>query len=373
MSEDKSENKIVLPLPFLLESSSTTTNLSPRQNNSFRFGNSDSMEDSFEHFDFANPPPAIHLKDQRPQHTKLPSPPLQLQHRSSHAQQQVEPIIESSSNNINRRRINQRKRQTSTQNYKLYDGKTIFFCGGRFMASREFWAFCLSLFLLVMPSVLFLIFTCPWLWHHISPAVPVLFAYIFCIALASMLKTSWTDPGIIPRNLDVKSLNSQKEPDRFGYRYSSMSDSSFPLPKEVIIKGVSIRLKYCETCCIYRPPRASHCKQCDNCVGSGLTGYHCFLVMRGVTTHEQLRSNLSSMPIEENPYNFGNPLKNMYHILCRPHNKSYIARRKFAEEIYDIQPNNSTNSNLSTTIRDEFGQISTLDATAASNISLQNR
>lgn len=54
---------------------------------------------------------------------------------------------------------------------------------------------------------------------------------------------------------------------------------------------------------------------------------------------------------------------------------SYIARRKFAEEIYDIQPNQagSSNSNISTTIQDDLGQISTLDTIAASNIPLQNR
>lgn len=54
---------------------------------------------------------------------------------------------------------------------------------------------------------------------------------------------------------------------------------------------------------------------------------------------------------------------------------SYIARRKFAEEIYDIQPNHAAtnSSNISTTIQDDLGQISTLDTIAASNIPLQNR
>lgn len=119
-----------------------------------------------------------------------------------------------------------------------------------------------------------------------------MFAYIFLITFASMLKTSWTDPGvskykrkrdcnmlicifflykkkILPRNLDKRPNNNARlEPrDRYGYRYSSMSDQSIPLPKDVTIKGAQVRLKYCETCYIYRPPRASHCKQCDNCVG----------------------------------------------------------------------------------------------------------
>lgn len=51
------------------------------------------------------------------------------------------------------------KRKTSLRNYKLYQGKTVFFCGGRFLTSRALWAFSVTLFLLILPSALFFIFT----------------------------------------------------------------------------------------------------------------------------------------------------------------------------------------------------------------------
>jgi palmitoyltransferase ZDHHC9/14/18 len=38
--------------------------------------------------------------------------------------------------------------------------------------------------------------SCPFLWTEIHPALPIVFAYLFILALASMLKTSWTDPGV---------------------------------------------------------------------------------------------------------------------------------------------------------------------------------
>lgn len=159
--------------------------------------------------------------------------------------------------------------------YQVWPGRNRFFLGGRIMTSRDFPAFLVAFSALVVPSGLFMGFTCPFLFKNVSPAVVFIFVYLFLLAVTSMLRTSWSDPGIIPRDLDpsppTEYIEDQNAQNNTNFAYEQAR--SIPLPKEVKINGQPVRLKYCETCKIYRPPRCSHCRQCDNCVEN--EDHHC--------------------------------------------------------------------------------------------------
>lgn len=88
--------------------------------------------------------------------------------------------------------------------------------------------------------------------------------YVTLQDLVLLLLTSGRDPGIIPRNAHP--------PEPEGYDGSidvgagQTPQLRLPRIKEVEVNGVTIRVKYCDTCMLYRPPRCSHCSICNNCV-----------------------------------------------------------------------------------------------------------
>lgn len=144
-------------------------------------------------------------------------------------------------------------------------GKNTFCCDGRVMMARQKGVFYLTLFLIIGTCSLFFAFECPYLAVHLSPAIPVFAAVLFLFVMAMLLRTSFSDPGVLPRALpdeatfiemEIEAANGNVPP---GQRAP-------PRIRNVQINSQIVKLKYCYTCKIFRPPRASHCSICDNCV-----------------------------------------------------------------------------------------------------------
>uniref|UniRef100_A0A1B0AR27 Palmitoyltransferase n=1 Tax=Glossina palpalis gambiensis TaxID=67801 RepID=A0A1B0AR27_9MUSC len=235
------------------------------------------------------------------------------------------------------------------------------------------------------------LFFCPFLATRINPIIPIVGAVLYFFTMSSLLRTTFTDPGVIPRASYDEAAYIEKQIEV----PNSLNSPTYrppPRTKEVLVKGQTVKLKYCFTCKIFRPPRASHCSQCDNCVERfdhhcpwvgncvgklmktetkvieviktapftvivvficffsiwsviGLAGFHTYLTTSDQTTNEdrflqlQLKGSFSAKGGQRsvNPYSRGNICLNCCHILCGPMTPSLIDRRGIATDEYISQ------------------------------------
>ncbi|XP_051138895.1 probable protein S-acyltransferase 4 isoform X2 [Andrographis paniculata] len=85
--------------------------------------------------------------------------------------------------------------------------------------------------------------------------------------LIFLYMTSATNPGIIPRSTQLPECDNVSEfLGSMDWISSASLDLRIPRTKDVIVNGHTVKVKFCDTCLLYRPPRASHCSICNNCV-----------------------------------------------------------------------------------------------------------
>ncbi|XP_010249126.1 PREDICTED: probable protein S-acyltransferase 7 [Nelumbo nucifera] len=151
--------------------------------------------------------------------------------------------------------------------YRTWKGSNIFFLQGRFIFGPDVRSLFLTIFLITAPVSIFCVFVARKLIddfsHHLGISIMVVAVALTLYILVLLLLTSGRDPGIIPRNAHP--------PEPEGYDGSSEVGGQTPqlrLPrmKDVVVNGITVKIKYCDTCMLYRPPRCSHCSICNNCV-----------------------------------------------------------------------------------------------------------
>ncbi|TNN76285.1 putative palmitoyltransferase ZDHHC14 [Liparis tanakae] len=220
--------------------------------------------------------------------------------------------------------------QPSRRKWEVFPGKNRFFCDGRIIVARQSGVLPLTLGLIVVTCGLF-------------------FAFDF------------TDPGILPRATPEEAADIEKQIDTSG----SSTYRPPPRTKEILINQQVVKLKYCFTCKMFRPPRTSHCSLCDNCVErfdhhcpwvgncvgkrnyrffysfiislSFLTSFIFGCVVTHITLREyphnvlkKIKGSWSSKRCTEetgNPYSYNNIITNCCVTLCGPMPPSLIDRR----------------------------------------------
>ncbi|KAH7667319.1 palmitoyltransferase ZDHHC9/14/18 protein [Dioscorea alata] len=173
--------------------------------------------------------------------------------------------------------------QVAKRLYQVWKGSNRFFCGGRLIFGPDVISLLMTITLIAGPSIAF---ACQIIvkihnreklaYHHHTYehsqilGYPVLIVTLI-VTLADLIflfLTSSRDPGIVPR-----SVRPPESEETFDGATPSMEWVSgrtphlrLPRTKDVSVNGFVVKVKYCETCFLYRPPRASHCSICNNCV-----------------------------------------------------------------------------------------------------------
>ncbi|CAN1828798.1 Protein S-acyltransferase 8 [Linum perenne] len=149
----------------------------------------------------------------------------------------------------------------------------IFLFNGRIILGPDARSVLITFLLIVVPVIIFstcvatkLVEELPRESSSLRHAIP-LAAILFTIyVLVLLLLTAGRDPGIVPRSNHPPEDDSFHNSIRMEGSERQTPTPRLPRMKEVFVNGVPVKVKYCETCLLYRPPRCSHCSVCDNCV-----------------------------------------------------------------------------------------------------------
>ncbi|MQM20139.1 hypothetical protein Taro_053154 [Colocasia esculenta] len=152
--------------------------------------------------------------------------------------------------------------------YQVWKGSNKFLLQGRLVFGPDARSLFLTIFLIVAPVSIFCVFVARKLMddfpHHWGISIMVVAIAFTVYDLALLLLTSARDPGIIPRNEHPPEPEDYDGSDEVGG--GQVPQLCLPRMKDVIVNGITVRIKYCDTCMLYRPPRCSHCSICNNCV-----------------------------------------------------------------------------------------------------------
>ncbi|XP_036879441.1 palmitoyltransferase ZDHHC14 isoform X3 [Manis javanica] len=248
-----------------------------------------------------------------------------------------------------------KKKIAARRKWEVFPGRNKFFCNGRIMMARQTGVFYLTLVLILVTSGLFFAFDCPYLAVKITPAIPVVGGILFFFVMGTLLRTSFSDPGVLPRATPDEAADLERQIERFdhhcpwvgncvgkrNYRFFYMFILSLSFLTVFIFAFVitHVILRSQQTGFLNAlkdsPASVLEAVVCFFSVWSivGLSGFHTYLISSNQTTNEDIKGSWSNKRGKENynPYSYGNIFTNCCVALCGPISPSLIDRRGYIQ------------------------------------------
>ncbi|CAG9331368.1 unnamed protein product [Blepharisma stoltei] len=141
--------------------------------------------------------------------------------------------------------------------YRYWKGKNHFLLKGWIMVGPDWYRCVISSLLIIVPNVITIIYACSYYLNEDDAGPLVILLFLSSLSLITLIKAATSDPGYIPKQI-VPFVSQQ----------SSALNEYIGCPKPILVpyNGSVIKLKFCQTCLIFKPPRCSHCSICDLCV-----------------------------------------------------------------------------------------------------------
>ena len=134
--------------------------------------------------------------------------------------------------------------------YNKLHGKNILWLDNTIVTGKKFYHMFFTLFFYTLPYIftMSILLKLGKIKLYLNILYILISSIFYVIQVYCTIKGGCTDPGILPRqNADIYYTTSKPN---LKYR----------------ISGHMLKLNYCYTCSLFRPPRTSHCAICDNCV-----------------------------------------------------------------------------------------------------------
>ena len=101
---------------------------------------------------------------------------------------------------------------------------------------------------ITLPVLIFEIFEWKYIKKTLSISIPIIILLLYIITEILLLIASFSDPGIL---------------ERFPFNEKKITDKK---NIKIVQSGFMRNYRFCNTCSIVRPPRSTHCGDCNNCV-----------------------------------------------------------------------------------------------------------